>query len=73
MFYRGMLLGTYEMAGGWRQIDDYLPSLAKVTPEDVQRVAREYLKPENRTTGVLVPLPIDASAPVEQVPSGPIH
>ena len=73
MFYRGMLLGTYEMAGGWRQIDDYLPSLAKVTPEDVQRVAREYMKPENRTTGVLVPLPIDASAPVEQVPSGPIH
>lgn len=73
MFYRGMLLGTYEMAGGWRQIDDYLPSLAKVTPEDVRRVADAWLTPANRTTGVLVPLPVDPSAPVERVPSGPIH
>ncbi|MFM7141332.1 MAG: M16 family metallopeptidase, partial [Alphaproteobacteria bacterium] len=73
MFYRGMLLGTYEMAGGWRQIDDYLPSLAKVTPADVQRVAQEWLTPANRTTGVLVPLPIDPSAPIERMPSGPIH
>lgn len=73
MFYRAMLLGTYEMAGGWRAIDDYLPALARVTPEDVQRVARTWLTAPNRTTATLVPLPIDAAAPVEQPPAGPIH
>ncbi len=73
MFYRAMLLGTYEMAGGWRQIDAYLPAIGAVTPEDVQRVARQYLTKQNRTTGELVPLPIDASAPPERVPSGPIR
>ncbi|HEY8515892.1 MAG TPA: pitrilysin family protein [Candidatus Binatia bacterium] len=72
MFYRALLLGTYELAGGWRQIDEFLPQIAKVTPEDVQRVAREYLTPINRTVGVLVPLPTDDSAPVERMPAEPM-
>jgi zinc protease len=72
MFYRGLLLGTYEMAGGWRQIDDFLPSIAKVTPEQVQQVAQKYLTPINRTVGVLVPLPTDDAAPLEQMPAGPM-
>jgi zinc protease len=72
MFYRGMLLGTYEIAGGWRQIDDFLPAIDKVTPEQVQEVARKYLTPQNRTTGVLVPLPTDESAPLERMPTGPM-
>ena len=73
MFYRALLLGTYESVGGWKQLDDYLPAIAKVVPEDVQRVAREYLTKKNRTTGILVNLPVDPSAPVERPPSGPIH
>jgi predicted Zn-dependent peptidase len=72
MFYRGMLLGTYEIAGGWRQIDDFLPAIAMVTPEQVQQVAQKYLTPINRTTGVLVPLPTDESAPLERMPGGPM-
>jgi zinc protease len=72
MFYRGLLLGTYELAGGWKQLDEFLPAIAKVTPEDVQRVAKTYLTPINRTVGVLVPLPTDESAPLEQMPAGPM-
>jgi zinc protease len=73
MFYRALLLGTYEIVGGWRQIDDFLPAIAKVTPEDVQRVAKTYLVDKNRTAGELVPLPTDPAAPPERMPSGAIH
>ena len=55
IFYRAMLLGTYEMAGGWRQLDEYLPATAAVTPADVQRAARRWLGAERRTTGILHP------------------
>jgi len=58
-FYQGMLLGQYEMAGDWKRIDDYLPSVRAVSSADVQRVAGIYFKPENRTVGILDPLPID--------------
>jgi len=72
MFYRGMLLGTYEIAGGWRQIDEFLPAIEKVTPAQLQEVAKKYLTAQNRTTGVLVPLPTDESAPLERMPAGPM-
>ena len=45
----------YEMAGGWRQLDEYLPATAAVTPADVQRAARRWLGAERRTTGILHP------------------
>ena len=57
LFYQAMLLGMYEVAGDWRRIDDYLPAVRAVTGADVLRVARTYLRPENRTTAVLVPDP----------------
>jgi len=72
MFYRGLLLGSYEIAGGWKQIDDFLPAIEKVTPEQVQQVAQKYLTPVNRSTGVLVPLPTDDAAPLERMPTGPM-
>ncbi len=55
IFREAMLLGIYEMLGGYKQVDDYLPGIDKVTAADVQRVARKYLVSENRTMGVLVP------------------
>jgi zinc protease len=58
-FYRAMSLGRAEISGSWKWLTDYLPKIAAVTSEDVTRVARKYLVKENRTVGVLVPLPMD--------------
>ena len=58
LFYQGMLLAQFEISLGWRGIDDYIPSIRRVSPQDIQRVARQYLVSDNRTVGVLVPLPL---------------
>jgi len=57
LFYQALLLARHEIALSWRAIDDYLPSIRKVTPEDIQRVAKKYLIPDKRTVGILIPLP----------------
>ena len=57
LFYQAMLLAQQEIALSWKAIDDYLPSIRKVSPEDIQRVAKKYLTPDNRTVGILIPLP----------------
>jgi len=72
-FYRAMLLGRAAVAGDWRLVESFLPGLAKVKPEDVVRVAKAYLGPEARTTGVLVPLPLERKPrrPPASLPHGP--
>jgi zinc protease len=57
LFFQAMLLARYEIAQSWKVIDQYLPLIQRVTPEDIQRVARQYLIPDNRTAGTLIPLP----------------
>jgi zinc protease len=57
LFSQAMILARYEIALDWKAADDYLPSIRKVTPEDIQRVAKRYLVKDNRTVGILVPLP----------------
>lgn len=66
MFYRAMILGTYELAGDWRKADRYLPGIREVTAADVQRVARTWLTEKNRATGVLLPEAPEASAETEK-------
>ena len=68
-----MLLGEYEVSGGWRRIDDYLPGVRAVTAADVRRVAQVYLAPTNRTTAVLIPNPPIEGGPGEAPPSGALH
>jgi zinc protease len=70
IFSQAMLLARHEIALSWRAIDDYLPSIRKVTPEEIQRVAKRYLVPDNRTVGTLIPLPPKEGKPV---PSGPLQ
>jgi zinc protease len=55
VFSLAWTLGTYEMVGGWRHINSYLPGIRGVTPEDVRRVAQKYFTPQNRTVGILLP------------------
>ncbi len=64
LFYQAMLLARYEITLSWKAIDDYLPSIRKVSPEDIQRVAKKYLTPDNRTVGILVPLPPKEGKPL---------
>ena len=69
-----MLLGQYEIAGDWRRIDEYLPAIRAVTTDDLVRVSRFYLRPENRTVAVLEPLPPTSRRPVVgYVPQGALH
>jgi zinc protease len=70
LFYQAMLLARHEITLSWKVIDDYLPSIRKVSPEDIQRVAKKYLTPDNRTVGILVPLPPKEGKPAPAV--GPI-
>ncbi len=61
------LLGWYWTAGGhWRLGVDHLDRVAKVTPEDVQRVAKTWLKRQTSTVGIgrATQAPEDAEAPV---------
>lgn len=49
-------LAEYEVkTGSWRNLFKQLDKFAAVTPEDIQRVAKQTFRPENRTTGVIVP------------------
>jgi zinc protease len=66
IFNQAMLLARYEIATSWKAIDDYLPSIRKVTPEEIQRVARKYLIPDNRTVGILIPLPPKEGKPLPE-------
>lgn len=56
LLYRGLLLGRYETIASWKKLKELLPGIRAVQKEDVQRVAREYLIPRNRTVGILEPL-----------------
>ena len=63
-FYRGLktiagkanLLGTYEVFyGDWSRVNQVAANLAKVKPEDVQRVAEKIFTGRNRTVATLIP------------------
>jgi predicted Zn-dependent peptidase len=51
------LLAEYEAkTGSWRNLFKQLDLLAKVTPEDIQRVAQKTFTTENRTIGKILPI-----------------
>ncbi len=53
-------LGSFHVIGGdWRSEERYFETLKKAVPEDLQRVAQQYLAPEKLTAGVLLPEAID--------------
>ncbi len=57
-FRHAMLLGQLESIGaGWHRIDQFLERIRTVTAKDIQRVAKQYLTQDNRTVGILIPLP----------------
>jgi zinc protease len=66
LFSQAILLARHEITADWKKLDDYLPSIRKVTAADIQRVARQYLVRENSTVGILVPLPVKEGKPASQ-------
>jgi len=51
----GLLLSEYAAVGDWRLLFYQRDMIKKVTPEDVVRVAKAYLKSSNRTLGEFIP------------------
>ncbi|HVM96199.1 MAG TPA: pitrilysin family protein, partial [Candidatus Acidoferrales bacterium] len=74
-FYQAMVLGQYEVAGDWKRVDDYLPSIRAVTAADLQRVVAKYLIPTNRSVATLDPIPPKPGQPPrpERAPQGMVH
>ncbi len=48
-------LGFSEMFASLEWFNQYLDNLALVSPEDVQRIAQQYLNPKNRVLGTYLP------------------
>lgn len=49
-------LGFSEMFASLEWFNQYLENLATVTPEDIQRIAQQYLHPKNRVLGTYLPI-----------------
>jgi zinc protease len=65
-----MMLGEAETVGaGWRWGNQFLERIRSVTPQDIQRVARRYLNADNRTVGILVPVPPKQQQSSSSVPA----
>jgi zinc protease len=54
--FQAFWMGFAEMFDSYTWFENYLDRLAAVTPEDVQRVAREYLVQQQRILGVFRPI-----------------
>ncbi|MCC6537397.1 MAG: insulinase family protein [Bryobacterales bacterium] len=52
----GVQLSEWQSMADWRMMFIYRDRLKEVKPADVQRVAAKYLKEDNRTVGVFVPI-----------------
>ncbi len=69
-FRYAMLMGQAESVGaGWRRIDQFAEHIRAVTAKDIQRVAKQYLIPDKRTVGILIPLP----SPPPELPPTAVH
>lgn len=69
IFSVGQNLAQYEIASQWQAIDNYIPSIRNVSPEDIVRVAARYFTTQNRTVGLLKPTGTPEAAP-SQPPAG---
>ena len=64
----GLTLSDWASSGDWRLLFIYRDQVKKATPDDVARVARAYLKPDNRTVGRFIPTEKPDRAPLPPEP-----
>ncbi|MFO8088914.1 MAG: pitrilysin family protein [Desulfatiglandaceae bacterium] len=64
-------LASLEVKTGWRYLNEYIERISRVTPEDIQRVAAEYLRRDNMTTVFVLPggAPEKPPEPYEEIRS----
>jgi zinc protease len=65
----GLNLGGYSGNGDWRLLFLERDDVKKVTPDDVLRVAKAYLKSSNRTLGEFIPTQSPDRAEIPATPS----
>lgn len=65
----GLTISEYVAMGDWRLLFLQRDQLRAVTPADVARVAKIYLKPDNRTVGTFVPTKTPDRAEVPAMPN----
>lgn len=59
VFYQAMQIGMLETVGlDWRLSEEYLDQIRKLTPQQIQQVARKYLVKDTLTVAVLEPQPL---------------
>ena len=63
-----LMLGGYAGDGDWRTFYLMRDEIAKVTPADVTRVAKTYLKSSNRTLGEFIPTSAPDRAEIPATP-----
>jgi len=74
VFYKAMRLGMVESVGlGWPVLDQYVEQLRRVTPEQIQAVARKYLVADRLTVALLEPQPLDSEQPRSHAAGGHGH
>ncbi len=73
LFYRGMVLGQLATVANWTLVKEFIPKIQQVTAEDIRRVARQYLVPDNRTLGVLLPVRGHRVKVNQNQPAGTVH
>jgi zinc protease len=61
-------LSEWVGAGDWRLLFIHRDRTAKVTPEDINRVAGKYLKQSNRTVGMFLPTKESQRTPIPSTP-----
>ena len=60
------LLGSLESVGlGYQLMDEYVPQILAVTPEQIQTVAKKYLINDHLTVAELIPQKIKSSSTPE--------
>ena len=48
-------IATLEVEVGWRYLTTYLEKIAEVTPEEIRRVAKKYIRTDNQTSVYVIP------------------
>jgi len=66
VFYQAMQIGMLETVGlDWQEGEHYVDRINAVTPEQIRKVAREYLSDDHLTVAILDPLPMNLSGKKE--------